>query len=277
GADTTVFELPAALEGLSMRLEDPRAGLDIRNSFGIPIRVNLPVFQGVMASGEVIPIAASQSQEGFMLAYPGLGQKGNNAFTRIALDKSNSRLSEVLSPALQAVNWQIDAISHPAGDPSEYGFILDTSRFDIRFWAEVPVYGSFSGVSVSQEFDISPQTIEQLRSADLRLITDNGFPFEAQVQAYFLDESGQILDSLFADQTLLLEAAPVDGEGRVTSAARHLLDIPLSESKLDAVFSARKIRVKGTFASTQSGSVPVKLYEDYSLGIRLGVKAEGAF
>ena len=106
----------------------------------------------------------------------------------------------------------------------------------------------------------------RVNSGTLTLKVDNGFPLEASIQLYLLNENGNVYDSLLT--STLVEAAPVDGNLIVTSKKLSKLIIPLNKQKVDKVFATKKILVKTIF-NTVSNPQYVKIYSDYTMDLKL--------
>jgi len=139
---------------------------------------------------------------------------------------------------------------------------------------EIPLDIQLSDIELEQDLGLELTSMDQVESAELILITENGFPLELVLQAYFLDEQGAVQDSLFDGSAQLLSAASVDQNGRVTESSSSTLDIALTAERWYRLQNSAEIRIKAEIATTQAGTVPVKFYDDYNLKVKLGALAE---
>jgi hypothetical protein len=232
-------------------------------------------FDAVDAQGVSTSLLSPELQAGIPLAYPDLQASGTYALTTLTLDTSNTRLGDVISAMPRRLIWNFDALTHPDGDETHTGFVLDTSRIGITLRAELPLYGKAGQIPFQQSFDMDLSELETgpLETADLKLWIDNGFPLESAVQAYFLDETGQVLDSLFEDGATWIGGAAVDVSGRAVAPTQTDVHIRLNAQRVAVLRDARQIAVRCLFATSEGGTIPVAMYADYQIGIRLGVLA----
>ena len=107
---------------------------------------------------------------------------------------------------------------------------------------------------------------KRIKDGTLNLIVDNGFPFEADIQLYMLDENNQIIDSLF---TLGKVAAATLGSNLiVTDSKKSKLPIHVSQAKVNELYETRYMAVVVSF-STASNTQHVKIYNNYSFDVQL--------
>lgn len=272
GADSMNLDLFDKLGEGSLRFNDPRISIRLQNSYGVPIEVHANAFSIITENGN-IALDHSGLSNGILLNYPKMGQEGSFASTDIEINKENSNLDDLLSSKPTGLTYDLSATLHPEEDSSKVGFVLDNSGFDLGLSIEIPLDLQLNDISFEQDLGIEMERIDQVESAILTLITDNGFPLELVMQAYFLDEQGVAQDSLFDGPAQLLSAASVDQNGRVNESTSNSLDIELSPERWYHLQNSTEIRVKAEIASTNQGTVPVKFYDDYTLGIKLGILA----
>ena len=98
-------------------------------------------------------------------------------------------------------------------------------------------------------------------------MANNGFPFDASVQLYMLDDHSHIVDSLYGT-TNTIDQALLNSSLRVVSKKTTKLIAALSESKTDLLYNTKKVLLKVRF-NTASQPQYVKIYSDYSINIRL--------
>ncbi|MEO1448523.1 MAG: hypothetical protein AAFV07_03290, partial [Bacteroidota bacterium] len=251
---------------------DPRLGFHFRNSFGVPIQIQARTFEVINRDGEVVPILNNKLGNGFVLAYPGLDSVGEMAESSVMLDKTNSNLAEALEAPV-AFNWGLEAISHPAGNPDERGFIVDTSSFEIGVGVDLPLHGQVGQIAFSQTYSLDLDEIP-VSAGSLRLRLETDIPFDLSLQMYLENEEGEVLDSLLAGMTPFISTVEVDENGRSVSNSIQQIDIALTEERMANLLSAHAIRLENRISTAQAGMVPVKLYTDYRFQVQLGVSAK---
>ncbi|MEM6361898.1 MAG: hypothetical protein AAF731_17550 [Bacteroidota bacterium] len=271
--DSLEVAVSTGWEDIDFQITDPRIRFSVSNSYGIPIEVRTPKLGVIQADGSYLSVASEALTEGITLNHPRLNEVGSSAQTTFELNKDNSALPQAIHPLPEALVYQLGAQAHPNGDSTEIGFITDSSTFSVGIEVEVPLEFTLSPYSVQDTFSLDLSAAEVLEAASVIMITENGFPIELEVQAYFLSENDEVTDSLFASSTTILAGAPVDASGRVISSADERLEVTLGPDLVDAILGAKSIIVKATIGTSQAGSVPVRIYEDYGLGLKMGLRA----
>ena len=259
---------------------DPYMFIDISNSFGFPTQVEVTTFKSVnQNSGLVTDLFLEGITEApFEISYP--LQLGDSTLDEYYFDNSNSNIEVVLNDGDKYVIWGIDAQSNPNGPGSNFNFITHNSKMEVNTRLTVPLKGYawdwiFQDTTYvnSNEVDLDyPDEIEEL---SLRLIVDNGFPAEGVLQIYTTDSLFQITDSLFDGGPAQLLESGILVNGIVSESSKTITDIPVSDEKRDHVINAHSFITSAMMQTTNGTQQEViQIYEDYSVGIMMGVKAK---
>ena len=107
-----------------------------------------------------------------------------------------------------------------------------------------------------------------------QLRVDNGFPLNTELQLFFVDATGQILDVLIEGDPTIMDAAPVDADGIVTASVEKLIQIELDAEKINNIQNATTILMEATFNTTDNGNVSVKMLDSYKINIKIGLQTE---
>ena len=84
----------------------------------------------------------------------------------------------------------------------DFGFLTDTSFLSVDVVVELPLYGRAQGVEFSDTFDIDLSDLDRVTNADFKLVADNGFPMDIEMQIYFYDNAGdEIIQSTATNGT----------------------------------------------------------------------------
>jgi hypothetical protein len=76
----------------------------------------------------------------------------------------------------------------------------------------------------------------------------------------------------------LMEAAPVDSDGRVTNSVQTITFAGFTRERVNKIRKdVTQIILQGRFNSTDNGSINIKLYADYEVQIQIGVKIKPFF
>ena len=137
---------------------------------------------------------------------------------------------------------------------------------------DVPLYGTIKGFEERDTLSFDMPSTDNLKYAEFKIITDNGTGLNANLQAYFLDATNRVVDSLFTvpNQTIL-KAGTVDATGKVTTPANQITFVKVDDAKLMRLKSAKKAIVKYTFSTANNGSTPVRLMSNQEVKVRMGI------
>ena len=274
GSDTITFEVSTALDGVDFQLTEPEISLIVQNSYGIPVEVQAHSLGIIQSDGSYLAINHDDLNTGLVLNYPSLSETGQSKETRITLNHQNSNIVEALAASPRGFMYDFEATTHPSGDSTEMGFVTDSSNFSLGVAVHVPIAGQLAPYTFVDTIEIDLSQLDLVESGGFILITENGFPIGLSLQAEFMDANSNVLDQLFASSTRILEGAPVNASGRVTEVAVERIEAQLPASRMAALQEATQIRIEAIVETTAAGTKPVRLYNDYTLGMKLGVLAK---
>jgi hypothetical protein len=117
----------------------------------------------------------------------------------------------------------------------------------------------------------------EIVSLTFRINAVNRVPARMRLQLYFTDAGRQVLDSLFSDGPLQLEAAAVDGRGEVTAPAElWKKDVVFSPSQIALLEQMEYALQEYTLVLPVSADDSIPFYSDQEvwlqMGVRVGVK-----
>jgi hypothetical protein len=114
------------------------------------------------------------------------------------------------------------------------------------------------------------ENVEAVQTANLTLFTENGFPFDAGIQVYLLDENLVIVDSIIAAPTTIY-SAPLTSSGGYFFAngfTPTVLQIPMNESQTQRFLNSSRVIVKTRFNTNTNPSF-VKIFSTNRLDFNL--------
>lgn len=270
GRDTVVVDFfDNYLEG-DIFFEDPTITMTLTNTFGVPALAQVSVMNVVDVDGNIVPITGTAIDEGFYFNFPTV--PGDTAYTTFVFDNSNSNIAEVLSARPVALDYEIDALINPDGDTGIVGFLTDSAAYSATVDVELPLYGTASGFVVRDTFPINlMDRFGEVVGVDFRLTTRNGIPLSVRIEGTFLDENDNALADLTDGRLQLLEAAPIDGNGNVTSEGEPLInEVTFEEERLAAIRSADRLVLTMTFSTSRLGLIPARITDEQTLQVLLG-------
>jgi len=270
GRDTIVIDFFDQWTQGDIYFEEPKITITVENSFGIPTRSIFKVFDVFTVRNEVLPIESTFIDNGIDFPYPTLAEKGQTKEGRFIFTKENSNIDQVLGAGPVAVDYEVNALTNPDGLTNIRGFMTDSSYYNVRLDVDLPLHGQAANFIARDTFALDFSTYGKVSAAEFKLVTDNGLPLSVDVQGYFMDENGAILDSLLQQQERIIAAAPVDQDGIVTAPVEETKVIDIPSDRFTILRSSKKLLLVAAFSTLNDGNVPVKVLSDQSTAIRMG-------
>lgn len=267
-SDTLELDLfDLGFEG-SLRLADPRLDMVFENSFGVALQARIKHLEMVNAEGTSVVLTGAITENGFLLNSPQLNEPEKSKFSTLSLNKDNSNLVELLAIKPQKIIYQLSSLINPANN-NQSGFITPDSEIKTAIHTLIPAHGSFQW-RTEQETAVDFGQPEELVAASFKLITTNEMPIGAALQFYFIDENETIIDSLFTNEEVILDAAPVRTDGFPITPAPLVTTIDIPSERINILNRSEKMLMSLYLSTTDDGTTPVKITSEQELGIQLG-------
>lgn len=273
-ADTLELNIFDDSDDGEFTIDDPRIKLIYTNSFGIPTEAEFLQFKSFSKQTGYTDITGFPTD--LNIPYPTPAQFGETLSDSIVLNKTNSNIGAVISSQPEKIVYQFEASTNPNGREQQ-NFIMDTSRLSFYLDFDLPLRGTADGFRLEQDedFDLDLGETVDLDYVVMRLYLENDFPVDLDVQIYYLDDMGAVIDSLFSPRDLLISSPPVDNDGRTIGFTTSIHDVNYSKSRIEAIEQAKQIRIDASINTAKDGQTQptVSFYEDYGLRVQLGVAA----
>ncbi len=276
--DTTYITLfNNAVSNGSISLKNASLGINITNSFGIPINGEFEKLQGFnpVSAVPITNITSSLFNNPLPINAP--AQLGQSTNSTLLLTSANSNINNALSNLPRYLIYQINAISNPPPPAIQMrNFMEDTSRFKVDFDLNMPLEGSIKDLLFQDTIQFKFKDVEELKSLGLKIFINNGFPLDANVQIYFADKTGAIIDSLLQND-FVIASGIIGSNGKVTTATERQVEILYPEEKILRLRTVDKIYVKASTSTYNHGNSEVKVYSDYRLDVKISGRANLRF
>lgn len=255
------------------RLSDPRMTLRLRNSFGLPVGLDLSSISAVSREGTRVNMTGSVVDNPQLLAAPGFTQIGQAIETEIAFNSTTSNLADLLAILPVQLDYDVSGTINPGAEANN--FVLDTSQVVGTLEVEVPLSGSITNLTYETNFDVNLDSIDlAIDSAAIFITSQNSLPLDLDLQLYLLDDMGTIVDSLFQNSSDLILAAQVDSDGDVISATNHKTSLTADRGTLDALANAATIRLSIKVSTANGGTANVNLRPEYGISVQVGIATQ---
>ncbi len=252
---------------------EPEMRIEISNSFGIPLQGEFNATAFGFFGDE-----ANLDPPKVIINYPAMTEMGQIRETDFVLNKVNSNLVELLSVFPSYIVYSGSTTINPNNEPDEVNFITSNSalsasvEFDLpfKFQAQHLIYRD-TGQSVDLELDEGGFTIEDIDSAELKIVYDNGLPLKSNIRIITLDVAGN--ETLVVDN-IEFSAASVDADGKVPAngSIKEETFIQLTTEQIEALDDAHQYIYEIIFQTEDNEQVPVAMYSDYRVEVGIGIK-----
>lgn len=272
--------------GGQLRLEDPTLNLFFVNGYGIGVRPIINEIVGENYAGETLVVPGVQIER--LNAVSAAPAPGEVALSEIQINNQTMTptVTDFMAFGPNLVRGELSLEINPENVQSN--FISVGSSLDVNFEVELPIYGSLADFSLIDTTDIdfgdiveSADDFQEIDQLDVRLFVKNALPIEAGVQLIFMDDDFNRIDSLFAEPTTLIPAAPVDlsaiegtpNYGRVIGETETRIDVSIPRERIDPLKNVTQVLVEVFGNTTGNGEHPIRLYPENFIEVNVAAKA----
>jgi predicted 3-demethylubiquinone-9 3-methyltransferase (glyoxalase superfamily) len=167
--------------------------------------------------------------------------------------------------------YSLQIVTNPLGNVSgSNDFVYSDKLLKAKMNMEIPLSLIATNLTLVDTLDLNIQSnpeTQNIKSGTITLFAKNGFPFDASIQLYMLDDNNNVTDSLYTYANTI-DQAMINSSLRVTGKKATKLVAAVNQSKMQLLYSTKKVRLKVKF-NTASQSQYVKIYSDYSIDIQL--------
>ena len=296
-------EFPIGLDllanlGGGFSLSDPSFSILAYSSLGVPIGIDLDV-TGVSSDGITQNINYTGPQ--MILPYPNTFAQGYNEGI-LDFNKNNSAIDELIGLPPSTMTFSGSGTSNPNGFTGYNNFIADTSQIKLGVAMNFPITIKADNLtfqdtialgSGNDEEGIDPDPEEEeeeeeegssldfdiIQEASLYIDLTHDLPIDLSLDIILFDSLNYIkYDSIHVD---VLVAAAYDDDGNLIEVSQHKEYIELDKSTISNFSKTNSIILKAGISTYDPGDGLgpryVKLYSDYFLEFKLGIRVDMNF
>lgn len=272
--DSIDFDFFSSILGGTFDLKRPTAELKFINSVGMDgeLRVNNFTAYNSRTGNSVALNAPFVSQRTFIPG-PKLPNVGQTVETTIRLDRNNSNIRDFISLLPDRLDFDLSVVANGNANPNDHdNFATDESRIAALLDLEIPMEGIANQILLKDTLDLnltSAAVPTEVTDGNLKLLVENTFPFETNVQIYFLAPSGLVIDSLFGTGGQSIPAGVVNANGFVDTPGIGVLESFFDQNKLDRLTSQATKAIASFSLSTLPAGQHVKIFSTYGIDFKL--------
>jgi hypothetical protein len=273
GPSTTSFNLFERIVDGTIQLEDVNFNFNIENPIGMDARLNISNISSINThSGNVVNLTNSiigstininRASESGTTVYP--------TYSNFPLTTTNSNIKPMIENLPNQFGYSMQIVTNPLGNISgSNDFIYSDRLLKARLNMEIPLSLVANNLTLADTLalNIAPTDgTQNIHDGTLTLFANNGFPFDAQVQLYLLNDSNVAVDSIFGYANTIVQA-PINASYRAVGQKLTKISIPVSESKMDILYATKKAVLKIKF-NTAAQPNYIKIYSDYTIDVKV--------
>ena len=257
---------------------DPKIFLNINNSYGVPVSIELSEVATYSEKNDAFFPITFTEQNPFDISAPLV--PGGSSKTEMTFDRSISNIADAIDKEPSIFFYKAKAITNPDGLTNRINFVTDTSRIDVDFQIMLPIWIKADGFTLKDtvDFDFDKEMGDVAKFINYLRITleaDNGIPLEIDMQVYFTDSLYTVLDTMFTENKVLLESAPIGTDDKVTGKTSVTRKVEFTDDKLERLKPVKYaiISAKANTAKLEENRY-VKIMSDNFVDFRLKLKAD---
>lgn len=251
-------------------LQEAKLNLDIRNGIGADIRAGLLSFKSINSkTGNTVSLQHNSVSQIF-----NVHRATDNPFVpslySFEYNNTNSNLVSLLENMPTSFNYGYYAELNPFGNISNGNdFVYTDKAVEAHVRLDIPLHFSSNNLTLIDTIFLQDDSLGEhntVKSAVLKLIAVNSFPFDADVKFYLLDNNLQKQEQLMDKSTIMAAQPEVDGKVKTPQESR--LPITISNELLNKLLEKRKVLAVVTI-NTLNNPMKYKIYSDYKLDLML--------
>ncbi len=278
GPDETDFPIFKKVIAGSLGLDSLKMSLSIDNYIGMDSRLtinsiwsrntrtNHSVYLNNSVMGMPINVNRAQYTNSWLPVVP--------SSYNFVFDNSNSNAKALVENLPDKLGYDFTLITNPLGNVSgNNDFLFANYTIDSKLNIEMPL-NLFADQLVTSDTVLpdfsSFKNRDKILKGTLTLFAENSFPFEADMNLYFIDVLGNITGSVVA-QPNAIASSPTNIVGGYVVSVGHTssqLSIPLNETQTQALLNSTKIIFVSKF-DTHSIPMYAKIFDTNHLDLKL--------
>lgn len=253
-------------------LTNPKMTIRVKNSFGLPIQVNLEMVAKNDKGGSV-----DVDPDSMLFGYPSIANAGTSVSSSFSIDKDNSNIVPALGLPPTEFMVKGTAYINKDGFKGYDDFVGDYSELSLSFEANVPMSLMAKDIAIQDTSGDVSNTLngtEAFEFLELKIKTINGFPMDGTLDLIFVDQNYVALDSV-VNTTLIASGVP-NATGDVITATENNTSFLLSNSILQNIGGGKckYILFKIRLNTYSNGSVSVNVKAENRLFVALAFRGK---
>ena len=273
-SDTAKLGLSQNIKASNFLLSDVTMNMKLLNEFGVEFNgslENITAFNS--AERKSVTLQTTQLSNMNINRATKSGVTVQPSVRPLLFNKTNSNIVPFISVLPDKVAYQGTINVNPLGNISGYNdFAFYNTGIRILADIDIPVKFSADYFALTSTATVDFSKTEQLdnvKGGNFVIQTNNGYPFNARIQAYMLNEVGLVIDSLFINGANTIEKGQLNSETNlVVKPVKSSIYLPVTANKIDNLKKCKKIKILTKFL-VPSGPPDIQILESYKFDINI--------
>jgi len=277
--DSLALNISNNLQAGNFQINSAYINFKIVNEFGVDVNAQLNTIKSVN----------TYSQTSVLLNAPALSNLNINRAGKTN-SMSNPVFPSVKSVSVNTGNSNLKPFLENLPDYLTYSGVINVSPFGnisgsndfafyntgINIYADVDlplqIKADYFKLISNASIDLtSIDLIDNINYGNIVLQVTNGFPFEAVLQGYIMDEQSNVIDSLFITPGNIVKRGLLDASHKVTQPVFSKILIPVNQTNIANLKRCKSIKFVSVFLMPQPQPPDIKIYDTYTMDIVLSV------
>lgn len=271
--DTANFNIGNTFKAKNFMLDEVNMNFYLKNEFGAELSAKLDsIFSINDEEGNTVPLQSSQLSA---INLNRASRSGSVIFPSIKplyFNNGNSNVAPFVSNLPDKITYKGEVQLNPLGNISGYN---DFAYYNtgLRIWADIDIPMRYNAdyflLKSGGDFNIgNTEQLDRVNGGQLMVYSENGFPFQAKLQAYLFDGNGFLIDSLFNEGNNVIPAGSLNAQNDVVSPVSSQLVIQADRATLESLKKAKRVEIKTQLLMPPNPPL-IKLYDKYKFNIRI--------
>lgn len=217
----------------SIGLVNPAVNIQFNNEVGIPFNLKSNKSYGITRDGEEVQIN-SVLNDGFTVAYPSVSEGKVAKQSDLLIDSKTSNIVSVLNQLPKALVFDLN-VGIGSDQVGSLVQVYKDARFKANMQVDLPLALKFNDFEIPQEFEFSPEGLDDLVAAKFYVDVENGFGLETNLQVYLYNKDKVLIDSLINGQGAKVASADVDAQGNLVKGVMSNIELDVPKEKIQSL------------------------------------------
>jgi hypothetical protein len=271
GPSQALIDVFTRITGGNIDLEDVKLNLGVDNGIGADATLNFDYLTSKNTrKGNTVALTSSALSSPFVISRATrIGYTAKASTSLLTLNKSNSNIKPFVENLPDELNYKLTAYVNPFGNQGYTDFIDYDSKLTAYLDMQMPLSFKSNQLALLDTASFSlPVNSTGIEKGKLNFIFENDYPVSLTVKLYFLNDQGQVIDSVFGGAgAVITSATPDPVTHRTTGPTKSIIPVSIDNDRYNKLSGAKRVIINAALSS--SGTDYVKFYSDYKLKLKL--------